>query len=256
MGVSGSGKSTAARAVQERLGWEFAEGDDFHPPENVEKMAAGHPLTDADRLPWLGSAGRLDPGARPRRAADDHELLGAAAALPRRAPHRRRAHLLRPPRRRQGAAARADGGARALHAALAAGVAARHARAAGATTSAGFTVDVDQPPDAIADEVLRRSTSPRRLLAHPHPATPQRLRRPRRSSHSATPTDPMPLFRPAQARARAHAYWDSHALPAPGPLPSSVVAVASRGATSARWRGWAPVRARRSESGVPRSSQP
>ena len=54
MGVSGSGKSTAARAVQERLGWDFAEGDDFHPAENVAKMSAGHPLTDADRLPWLG----------------------------------------------------------------------------------------------------------------------------------------------------------------------------------------------------------
>ena len=41
MGVSGSGKSTVARAVQERLGWELAEGDDFHPPENVEKMKQG-----------------------------------------------------------------------------------------------------------------------------------------------------------------------------------------------------------------------
>ena len=48
MGVSGSGKSTVGRAVQERLGWEFAEGDDFHPPENVAKMSEGIPLTDAD----------------------------------------------------------------------------------------------------------------------------------------------------------------------------------------------------------------
>ncbi len=55
MGVSGSGKSTAARAVQERLGWEFAEGDDFHPPANVAKMAQGSPLTDADRWGWLES---------------------------------------------------------------------------------------------------------------------------------------------------------------------------------------------------------
>lgn len=55
MGVSGSGKSTIARAVQARLGWDFAEGDDFHPAANVEKMAAGHPLTDADRFPWLGT---------------------------------------------------------------------------------------------------------------------------------------------------------------------------------------------------------
>ena len=53
MGVSGSGKSAAAEAVQARLGWELAEGDDFHPPENIAKMAEGHPLTDADRWGWL-----------------------------------------------------------------------------------------------------------------------------------------------------------------------------------------------------------
>ena len=55
MGVSGSGKSTVAPAVQERLGWEFAEGDDFHPPENVAKMSEGIPLKDADRWGWLES---------------------------------------------------------------------------------------------------------------------------------------------------------------------------------------------------------
>ncbi|HWT33863.1 MAG TPA: gluconokinase [Microbacterium sp.] len=53
MGVSGSGKSTAAGLLAERLGWEMQEGDDLHPRANVEKMAAGHPLTDEDRWPWL-----------------------------------------------------------------------------------------------------------------------------------------------------------------------------------------------------------
>ena len=53
MGVSGSGKSTVAAALVQRLGWEFAEGDDFHPRANVEKMAAGQPLDDEDRRPWL-----------------------------------------------------------------------------------------------------------------------------------------------------------------------------------------------------------
>ncbi|MEO9239915.1 MAG: gluconokinase [Jatrophihabitantaceae bacterium] len=53
MGVSGSGKSTVAALLAGRLGWDFEEGDDLHPAANVEKMAAGHPLDDDDRLPWL-----------------------------------------------------------------------------------------------------------------------------------------------------------------------------------------------------------
>jgi cystathionine beta-lyase len=53
MGVSGSGKTTIGEALASALGWRFIEGDDFHPPANVEKMRAGHPLTDADRAPWL-----------------------------------------------------------------------------------------------------------------------------------------------------------------------------------------------------------
>jgi len=53
MGVSGSGKSTVGGVLAGRLGWPLAEGDDFHPPENVAKMAAGHPLDDNDRGPWL-----------------------------------------------------------------------------------------------------------------------------------------------------------------------------------------------------------
>lgn len=53
MGVSGSGKSTVATLLSRELGWEFAEGDEFHPEENVEKMAAGHALMDQDRWPWL-----------------------------------------------------------------------------------------------------------------------------------------------------------------------------------------------------------
>ena len=53
MGVSGCGKSTVAALLAGRLGWPFEEGDALHPRANVEKMAAGHPLTDADRAPWL-----------------------------------------------------------------------------------------------------------------------------------------------------------------------------------------------------------
>ena len=61
MGVSGSGKTTIAILLAETLGWQFQEGDTLHPPENVAKMSAGHPLTDADRLPWLRRiAGTID----------------------------------------------------------------------------------------------------------------------------------------------------------------------------------------------------
>jgi len=53
MGVAGSGKTTIGAMLAGRLGWQYADADDFHPAANVEKMAAGHPLTDEDRWPWL-----------------------------------------------------------------------------------------------------------------------------------------------------------------------------------------------------------
>jgi gluconokinase len=53
MGVSGTGKSTVGAALAGALGVPFVEGDDLHPAANVAKMAAGIPLTDADREPWL-----------------------------------------------------------------------------------------------------------------------------------------------------------------------------------------------------------
>jgi gluconokinase len=53
MGVSGSGKTTIGGMLAEALDWPFFEGDELHPQSNIRKMAAGVPLTDADRLPWL-----------------------------------------------------------------------------------------------------------------------------------------------------------------------------------------------------------
>ena len=55
MGVSGSGKTTIADKLAECLGWKCEDGDKYHPKSNVEKMSAGHPLTDEDRWPWLNA---------------------------------------------------------------------------------------------------------------------------------------------------------------------------------------------------------
>jgi carbohydrate kinase (thermoresistant glucokinase family) len=68
MGVTGSGKTTVGEILAGRLGWSFLDGDDFHPAENVAKMAAGEPLTDEDRWPWLRTladeiGGHIDRGA-------------------------------------------------------------------------------------------------------------------------------------------------------------------------------------------------
>ena len=80
MGVSGSGKTTIGTLLAERLGWEFADGDDFHPPANVEKMHGGHPLTDEDRWPWLRAiAAWIDKTCR----AGGHGVV-ACSALKRR----------------------------------------------------------------------------------------------------------------------------------------------------------------------------
>ncbi len=57
MGVSGSGKSTVGRLLADRLRWPFHDGDELHPPKNVDKMASGQPLDDDDRWPWLERIG-------------------------------------------------------------------------------------------------------------------------------------------------------------------------------------------------------
>ena len=67
MGVTGCGKTTVGRLLEERLGWPFLDGDDFHPEANVARMAAGIPLGDEDRWPWLHRlseelGGRIDVG--------------------------------------------------------------------------------------------------------------------------------------------------------------------------------------------------
>lgn len=66
MGVAGSGKTTVGRLLARELDWKFYDADDFHPEANVEKMAGGRPLDDADREPWLEALGRLVRGCLAR----------------------------------------------------------------------------------------------------------------------------------------------------------------------------------------------
>lgn len=59
MGVTASGKTTVGHLLRDQLGWPFYDGDDFHPPANIDKMSKGIPLTDDDRRPWLESLHRV-----------------------------------------------------------------------------------------------------------------------------------------------------------------------------------------------------
>jgi gluconokinase len=76
MGASGSGKSTVAKALAARLDGHFIEADDFHPPANKEKMAAGVSLDDADREPWIDS---IREHLRQRREGTQINVLACSA---------------------------------------------------------------------------------------------------------------------------------------------------------------------------------
>jgi carbohydrate kinase (thermoresistant glucokinase family) len=65
-GVSGCGKSTVAASLAQSYGYPFLEGDDYHPPENVARMSAGHPLTDDMRWPWLATLAQAAVSAAQR----------------------------------------------------------------------------------------------------------------------------------------------------------------------------------------------
>jgi gluconokinase len=76
MGPSGVGKTSVAAELAAATGWTLAEGDDFHTPQNREKMAAGHPLDDADRWPWLR---RIADWIREREAAGEGAVITCSA---------------------------------------------------------------------------------------------------------------------------------------------------------------------------------
>ena len=76
-GVAGAGKTTVGRLLAEDLGWDFCEGDDFHPAGNLQKMVAGLPLTDEDRWPWL----QRIKSALDRAIREDRSLVVACSLL-------------------------------------------------------------------------------------------------------------------------------------------------------------------------------
>lgn len=153
MGVSGCGKSTVGALAAARCGAAFVDGDDLHPPGNVAKMAAGQPLDDDDRAPWLDRVGAV-------LAAAERPLLVACSALRRRYRDRIRAA--------------AGGPVLFVHldgprAVLAARLAGRqgHFMPPGLLDSqlatlealgpdeAGVRVDISPPPEAVSAEVVR-----------------------------------------------------------------------------------------------------
>jgi carbohydrate kinase (thermoresistant glucokinase family) len=75
----GCGKTTIGKLLSSKLGWRFADGDDYHPEENREKMRAGIPLDDEDRLPWLRTLQKTLQTA----CAKDEDMILACSALKR-----------------------------------------------------------------------------------------------------------------------------------------------------------------------------
>lgn len=76
MGVAGCGKSSVGASLSAQINIRYVDGDDLHPAENIEKMSAGIPLTDADRAPWLREVGAL-------LASSDSGLMVGCSALKR-----------------------------------------------------------------------------------------------------------------------------------------------------------------------------
>ena len=156
MGVSGSGKTTVGEILARRLGWPFMEGDSLHSEEEVEKMTSGHPLTDADREPWLE---RVAAWIDQRIDAGENGIITCSAL--------KRSYRAVLDRRREGVEFVYLSGSEAQ---IAARLAERHGHFMPASLlgsqfhdleppSSGepaITIDIGPPPDVIAQEIIDR----------------------------------------------------------------------------------------------------
>ena len=154
MGVAGAGKTTVGERLAERLDWEFIEGDRLHPPENVAKMQSGHPLTDADRAPWLAAIGQAIDAWQAEGACGvvtcsalkrdyRRRIIGDRAGCPPRLPRRIARADRRTPRRP----------ARAFHAGRACSTASSPPLEPPGPDENPITVSIDQPVDRIVEQI-------------------------------------------------------------------------------------------------------
>jgi gluconokinase len=162
MGITGSGKTTEGRLLAERLHWAFAEADDFHSAANKEKMRQGIALTDADREPWLAA---IRDQIWQWLAAKINGVITCSALK-----QTYRDFLVSPP---PGTSSNADPShikivyLRGTYALIAERLRSRHGHFAGESLLASqlatleephdaLTIDIDQTPEQIVDEIVRR----------------------------------------------------------------------------------------------------
>jgi len=159
MGVVGAGKTTVGTLLAQKLGWQFADADDFHSPENIEKIRRGIPLDDSDRAPWLSAL----RNAILQRNAKGRNVVLACSALKRGYRKELRAVLVRFVYLKGSSRVildrlRSRHGHFAKEAILESQLAALEEP--GSDEPDVITVDIDQPPDAIVSEIIAKLQEP------------------------------------------------------------------------------------------------
>ena len=159
MGVVGAGKTTVGTLLAQKLGWQFADADDFHSPENIEKIRRGIPLDDSDRAPWLSAL----RNAILQWNAGGRNVVLACSALKRSYREELRAALVRFVHLKGNFQLildrlRSRHGHFANEAILESQLAALEEP--GNDEPGVITVDIDQPPDAMVSEIIAKLQEP------------------------------------------------------------------------------------------------